>query len=106
MQSFIKKEEEEKKKIPFFHSHALAKAGKQPWPPCLQTQTKAHLMALKILDQKWRCDRQYLAARCYEQHNPARVRLKPPHYRKHSSSEIAYHSTGVTEPYLLLLSTY
>lgn len=105
MQSFVKKTKQNTNP-PFFHSHAPAKAGKQPWPPCLQPQTKAHLMALKILDQKWTCDQQDLAARCFEQHNPAWLRLKPPHYRKHSSSEIAYHANGVTEPYLIMLSIY
>lgn len=90
----------------FFHSHAPAKAGKQPWPPCLQTHTKAHLMALKNVYQKWRCDRQDLEARCLEHHKPAWIWLKPQHYLKHSSSQITYHAKRVTEPYWLLLSTY
>ncbi len=55
--------------LAFFQSHAPARAGKLPWALCLQTHTKAHLhvMALKNVYQKWRCDRQDLEARCFEQ---------------------------------------
>lgn len=58
-------------KAAFFRSYAPAKAGKQPH--CLHTRTKAHLMTLKNVYQKWRCDRHDLEARCLEHHKPAWV---------------------------------